>query len=157
MDERDLEDDLKLDRFNLVREAETLADTYRYWTMESANARRDADAAKDKLELTEAEVALEIRSSAEKKPTEAMIESMVTADTRVVRAKREFIEAKHRQALLEGAVRAMDHKRSQLDNLTRLWIAGYYADPNRNQRSDDLGDAGVRGLNRNRNRSQQEA
>lgn len=156
MADRDLQEDVQVDRFALDEELEKVAETYRYWAEQSADARADADRSKDRLELVMAEVALEIRNGSEKKPTESTIEAMMLQHPKVQKAKADFISAKHSQAILEGAVRALDHKRSQLDNLTRLWIAGYYADPKRTSRTDDLADAGAKGLNRHRRTNQEE-
>ncbi len=66
--------------------------------------------------------------------TEATIASLIEADKRVVTKKEsvfnasaELLNKKAESYSLEAGVKALDHRKSMLDNLVVLWSKGYYS------------------------------
>lgn len=154
--ERNFQADVEIDRLALDKEAEELPSIYLYWSEKSADQKACVDDLKDQGSQIIADVELEIREGAEKKPTEAEIKSRVETDPRVIQWKRDFNRAQRDLATYVGVVRAMEHKKSQLENLRHLWIAGYYSDPSRPGKSEALADATRKGLNRRKNHNPEE-
>ena len=129
--ERSLKEDLKLNRFALDKEAERQADMYLYWSMELAEAKSERDKAKTRLGIISGERELEIRNNPgyDGKITEGVIKALVMSDKTIEEAQNILDLGNKNVNSLEGVVRALDHKKSQIDNLTRLSIAGYYSTP----------------------------
>lgn len=136
--ERDLEQDLQLDRSNLTDELEKQASMCYYWNSEAADAVRSRDQAISRRDVKAADLEMDIRkqwSSGKTeegvKVTEGIIKAYLASHADTQAATKEVIEAEHRLKMLNGAVRAIDHKKSEIDNATRLWLAGYWQDPGR--------------------------
>lgn len=102
---------------------------------EYAQARREADEAKEALEVVKAEVGLDIRKNPsaytgeDKKPTEDAVKSLITIDERVRKAEKRFAQAKETQSLVWAAVTAIDTKKSALEALVKLHGQSYFAGP----------------------------
>ena len=82
------------------------------------------------MEFVTAEANLRIRKEyAEKgeKFTEAVIASQLTLDKGVNEAKSKLREEEEVYARLSVAVQAMETRRSELDNLVKLYCAGYFS------------------------------
>jgi hypothetical protein len=78
------------------------------------------------------EVNIEIRNSFTKKEmkfTEAVINAEVEKNDEVISVKEELREAELNLARLQVGVSAFEHRKSQLDNLVRLYCAGYFSTP----------------------------
>ena len=92
--------------------------------------RKAAGKASDNLKLVMAEANLRIRKNyAEngQKFTEAVITSEIEVDTKVLEAKEQVRDAEEVYGRLQVAVQAMDARRSELDNLVKLYVAGYFS------------------------------
>lgn len=63
------------------------------------------------------------------KITEAAIKAAVELDKKVLRLRKEVIEAKHALDIGESRGRAMEHRKRMIDNLIQLFLAGYFAAP----------------------------
>lgn len=148
--ERDLKEDLKLNRFALEKEAERQADMFLYWSQELAEAKFLRDKAKTKLGIVTGERELDIRRNPPEglKATEGVIKALVAEDSDIEKAQRKLDSANKNVNTLEGVVRALDHKKSQIDNLTRLSIAGYYANPDHGGRDTESANSARKGLNK---------
>lgn len=84
---------------------------------------------KESLDIVKATVDRELRESAEKKMTEAMVATAIPTDERYKAAYQEYSQALYDYSVAMGAVRAMDHKKQALENLVKLWQGGYFAGP----------------------------
>ena len=126
-----LEKDIQIDPNALDVEWMRQPEIYLKYAEESAKAQSEADRAKDKLEVVEAEVDAEVRMqySDTKKPTETQIAGIVLTNQRVILAKESLIQAKERASLLSSAVKAFDQRKNALENLVRLWAGSYFAGP----------------------------
>jgi hypothetical protein len=114
--------------------------TYMKWAEKAADADKIVREAKEVLEKTDAEVDLEIRASFEgsaKKPTETLIKSQVITDIRHVNATIALNDAIYCANICQSAVRAMDHKKTALENLVRLWAGSYFSGPKEPRNLDE--------------------
>lgn len=129
---QDFEKTISIDKNRLDAECVSHAyDYYRYAAL-LADAETAVTIAKDFLKLTTSETALSIRqahATAGDKTTEASISAEVECSVAVRSAQTDLREAEKIAAELEAGVRALEHKKSQLDNLVRLYVAGYFATP----------------------------
>jgi hypothetical protein len=99
----------------------------------SAQAELDMDQAKEKLDLVKAELDNEIRTNPEKfeiaKITEAVVTNTILTQKKYKVAMEEFLQAKFEAKVAIGASRAVDHRKSALENLVKLHGQQYFAGP----------------------------
>jgi len=122
--------ELQIDRNNLDREWLMQATLYQRWAEEHAVAQSRRDSLKDELGLVLAEVELEVRQHPAEfgidKVTEAVVKAVVSKDSRVIEANKQYLIARERVAVLGTMVEALNHKKAALENLVRLWLNGYW-------------------------------
>ena len=130
-EERDIQKDVTLNRFRLEKCSEEQPAVFHYWAEKEAEIKAARDKADNRLNLIRAEVELEIRNDVEKygKLTEAKVAALIETNPDVIKVKKELVEVKEQANLVSAAVRAMEHRKDQIENLTRLWISSYYARP----------------------------
>ena len=142
--ERDFSQDIRINRFKLDEECEQHSSNYYYWAEQLSDAKKDADAAKDKLKLVLAEQETMIRENAKKsgaKITEAGVSAELEQDEAVQVARRNLRVCQSTQYHLEAGISALEHKKKMLDNLVQLWMKSYYSAPGRtatDEGSDDI-------------------
>lgn len=127
------EQDLSINKYKLDEECLSHSSRYAYYSEAQAVAKSNVSKAKDNLEYVTAEANLRIRKEyAEKgeKFTEAVITSQLTLDKDVNEAKSKLREEEEVYARLSVAVQAMETRRSELDNLVKLYCAGYFSTVN---------------------------
>ena len=98
----------------------------------AAEAHRDMDLAKERLDLTRAQLDQAIRAEAgqgEKKMTEASVNAAILMHPEYQAASTAYIDSKFENDVAAAAVRAFDHRKSALENLVRLHGASYFAGP----------------------------
>jgi hypothetical protein len=99
--------------------------------------------AKDEMEKTRAKLDLEFRRNwrnydLKKAPTDKTVESLVMSSDILSEAKKKYYEtlkkygmmlsdAEYHINILKSGKEAYDHRKSALDNLTRLMVSGYYS------------------------------
>ena len=129
MDTEKLKEDLKISRYDLEREASEQASLYFYYAEMQADAKAEANSAKDALSLITAEQSLFYRKNPPEglKVTEAVVVSLVEQDREVIDAKERLVNAYRELTLLDGILRALDHKKSSVDNLVKLYLNNYYS------------------------------
>lgn len=128
--EFDFEKDLSINKFRLDEECLSHSSIYFRYAEAQQEAKAEVANAKDNLELVEAETNLKIRknlSESGQKFTEAMVTSMLVVSPEIKKAKSNLREAEEVYAKLSVAVQAMDSRRSSLDNLVKLYCAGYFS------------------------------
>ncbi len=97
-----------------------------------ADAGKDADEAKEKVSLKYAELDNHIREMMKangEKITEKLVEASVLQHEAYKKALSTLNKRKHEHAILQGALRAIDQRKSALENLVRLALGGYYSMP----------------------------
>lgn len=128
----DFEKDISINKYKLDEECLSHSSLYSRYASAQASAKTGVTRAKDNLELVEAERNIAIRkelADKKEKVTEATVNSILIMDKEVIRAKREVREAEDVYAKLCVAVQAFEHRKSELDNLVKLYCAGYYSTP----------------------------
>ena len=125
--------DLTIDPYRLDEEWVEQPEKYREVAEMTALARKEWDEAKAQLELTKAELADAIRANPEKyglgKVTEAALTAKVIQQSAHVDAMDEVIDKRHAMDVLQGALAAMDHRKTALSKLVDLHLASYFSKP----------------------------
>lgn len=128
----DFEKDLSINKYKLDEECLSHSSLYFRYAEASITAKSEVSKADDNLKLVTAERNIAIRkaySDNNVKFTEAVITSELEKDAKVLDAKNALREAQDIYAKLQVAVQAMDTRRSELDNLVKLYCAGYFSTP----------------------------
>ena len=126
------ETDLSIDKYKLDEECVTHSQLYYRYSEMAANAKNQVGVLADNLKLKMGEANIAIRNkfiSKEVKFTEAVINAEVEKDETVIEAREELREAELNLARLQAGVSAFEHRKSQLDNVVRLYCAGYFSAP----------------------------
>lgn len=141
----DFKHDVKINKFKLEEECERQPSLYYYYSELLAEAKSDKDKAASKFSLITSEVDISVRNDPDspKKLTEALIKSIVTVDLKVVKAQKEYDDAKRKVYTLEVAVNSIEHRKSMLNNLVQLYCKNYYSQPG-NYDSNDQAQQEVR-------------
>lgn len=128
----DFDKDVSINKYRLDEECLSHSGIFARYAELQADAKTRVSNAKDQLELVEAQRNLAIREELSKsgaKVTEAMINSYLVTDKAVIEAKEALRKAEDVYGKLSVGVQAFEHRKSELDNLTKLYCAGYYSMP----------------------------
>jgi len=133
-------DDVRINRFKLDEECELHSSVYYFYAEQYAEARKERDAAKDKLDYVLGMRETHIRRNPpdDMKITESVVTALLAQDTEVLAAKEAYRIAQGKVDTLYAATSAMDHRRSQLDNLVSIWSKEYYSGNRSDVGSDNL-------------------
>lgn len=126
----DFEKDLSINKFKLDEECISHSSIYFRYAEAQQEAKVELSKAKNNLELIEAEANINIRAELIKngvKFTEALITSYLAKDDSVKEAKEQAVKAEEVYSKLSVAVTAMEHRKSELDNLVKLYASGYFS------------------------------
>jgi len=124
---------LKIDKFHLDREWEE--QPIKFWEMAESFVEAQAirDLAREKRDVVAAEVEQRIRTDPSRfgidKPTESAIKVQVILHPDMKTMEEEYLQAVADSKLLEVAIQALEHRKRALENLTQLFLAGYYCRP----------------------------
>lgn len=103
------------------------------YCVEQATARDTADRAKERLEVYDAGLGLKIRANPAQfgleKITESSVGAVILLDKEHARLSDELNTARYQLEVIAAAVRALDQKKSALENLVRLQGQNYFAGP----------------------------
>jgi len=122
---------LKVDRYNLERECERLADDYGYWGKKFALAKKAVAKAKAELKLTEAELTLAIRMNHGRfgfasRPSDKMVEMKVLTTEDYKAATAALTEAQYELDQYEVALNGLNHKRPMIEQLSYQHGQSYF-------------------------------
>jgi hypothetical protein len=127
------DNDFTIDAFNLDQEWIGQPDLYRRYAEALADAKQEYDHFRIEANLHRAEVELEIRSDPAEfgieKVTEGTVKAVLESNDGVVSNDRKVVDAKHKVAVLEAAVQALDHRKRALSDLVSLHLSDYYSKP----------------------------
>lgn len=129
----DFKKDISINKYRLADECLSHASLYFNYADACAQAKLAMNRAADKLSLVKAEINIHIRGDYTSKGikfTEALVASEIEKDAAVIAARDELREAEETYARLQVAVQAMEARKGELDNLVKLYVAGYFAEPN---------------------------
>jgi len=124
---------LEIDRYSLDKEWEKQSVLYMDWAERAAEKQLFRDQMKFNLEYVKANLDYQIRSNPEKygliKITETSIQSAIISQPEYISARKKLIEAEYDLSLIQSIKEALHHKKKALENLTQLWLSGYYSEP----------------------------
>lgn len=133
MSELNYEDDVRIDPDALDVEWLRQAELMLIYTRHSADTKKEMDNAKEKLEVGRARIEMDIRKNPAtyglEKITEGAIQSTINLQKEHQALVKEYTEARYENEVAIAAVRAIDQKKSALENLVRLLGASYFAGP----------------------------
>lgn len=157
-----IDQDISTNKFKLEEECEMQADIYRYYAKKVAELKADRDAAIRRLNLKKAQVELDIfhnpptkknkkGEDIEMKLTGSIISAMVLRNKQVIKLDEEVSKYKKEVSILETAEKALEHKKSMLSNLTKLYLGGYYSKP-AGEQGENINDQVSQGITNQLNR-----
>lgn len=156
----DFEKDISINKYKLDEECLSHSSIYARYSLKQVEAKIEISKAKDFLELIQSERNLSFREGLVKigtKTTESMIDKLVSSDTQVIEAKEKLREAEDIYSKLSVAVSAFEHRKSELDNLVKLYCSGYYSIPNSNSEAQkNINERTSRDVRKNLNKSTKE-
>ena len=147
VDDFDIESDLKINKYKLDEECLTHASTYNRYAEMATKTKTELTKVKDKLSLITAQRNIAIREEIAKsgsKVTEKMIESYLEADKEVLKAKKEVREIEEVNATFNAMLDSFEHRKSELDNLVKLYCAGYYSVVGKKETSTETTEKDIR-------------
>ncbi len=105
---------------------------YKY-ARHQAETKKAMDEAKERLDFIKAKLEMDIRANPESyglsKVTESAIASTILLQPEYQEVSKKYIEAKYENEVAAAAVRAIDQKRTALENLVKLLSVSYFAGP----------------------------
>jgi len=126
-----IQSDIEIDQYHLENECITMSSTYYNYADIAREAKSIVSEKADALKVIQAERNIAIREQCAnegKKVTEGIIASMVQSDSEVVNAMKELREAEATFDRINVGVKALEIKKSELDNLVKLRCNGNYVD-----------------------------
>lgn len=128
----DFEKDITPDKFNLDNEWENQARLADEYGKEYAKAVAERDRVWQKRKVTKAELLLKIlekyNTQGLKKPNDTAIDAEIRTTDEHKEISEQLINANEKVGLIESTKWAMLQKRDSLENLTSLFLSGYWAD-----------------------------
>jgi hypothetical protein len=132
-EERFFSQDVRINKNKLDEECEKHSSVYYYWAEKAANTKTELGKAEDLLKFITAETDLETRKDWNDtkygKMTEASIKSVLEIHPKIKKQKEVIQDLQGEVNRLTAAVSAMEHRKSELNNLTSLLISGFYSSP----------------------------
>lgn len=132
----DYEKDLRIDETALDIEWLNQSSLMMKYTRLQAKLQKEEEEEKERFELTCAELDKDIRENSDRydlgevpKITEAVVKGAMLKSEGYKEASTEYIEAKFENNIAKGAVRAVDTRKTALENLVRLHGQQYFAGP----------------------------
>ena|SRR4030042_2055000 len=127
------EADVQIDRESLDHEWLTQPGLYFKYAKEAEDVQDEVKQLKQELAVNDAEAEDEIRTKAkdkEEKITDKYVAAQIVLDKNHQKLSEEIDAKEHELRILKNAaIPAMDQKRSALENLVKLYLAGYWASP----------------------------
>jgi len=136
--------DPTIDIDNLAEEWLKQPNLYFEWAANLADARRKVDEAKSELDVTKAEMLLEIGKDPAAydvgKPTVDNCAAAVFLTKEYKVAQAAYLNAKHHADIVGAAVDALGHRKKALENLVDLHSQNYFATPHPKRASKEDAD-----------------
>lgn len=133
MEEHSWQQDVEIDASGLDVEWLRQAKLFMFYAEQAAKARDTVGRLKEAKDVLMAKLAMEIRKSPAvyglEKVTEGAIQAITLNDKAYAEATTNLADAEFELDILSSAVRALDQKKSALENLVRLQGQSYFAGP----------------------------
>jgi hypothetical protein len=101
---------------------------YMKWAEKAAIADDTARQKKENLEFVAAQRDKHYRSTLPK-VTENLVMASIKGDPEYQKALQKYNDALYNADICKFVIRALDHKKTALENLVRMWIGSYFAGP----------------------------
>ena len=122
---------VQIDENNLDKECIRLPSDYLKWAWWSADLKRDADEAKARLAVVQADLSNKVRSSPGDygldKVTEAGISAVILSLATFQKAQKGLQEANYQAEMAQAVIWALEHKKRSLTLLVDLHGMGYFS------------------------------
>lgn len=131
MENYNIQSDIEIDPYQLENECITMAGTYFRYADMVREAKAVVSEKQDILKVVLAETSISVRerfSQSGLKSTEGMITSSINSSDEVKQAMKEVREAEATYERLNAAVKALEIKKSELDNLVKLRCNSMYVE-----------------------------
>jgi hypothetical protein len=129
----DYEKDINIDEQALDIEWLNQSNLMGRYAKHAAITKKEMDEARERLDVQKALLEKDIRSNPEcyglNKVTEGAIQSTILLQTSYQELSQNYINAKYENEVAIAAVRAIDQKKTALENLVKLLGASYFAGP----------------------------
>jgi len=130
MPDRTYLDDIKIEPDALDLEWVRHPEKYMKWAEKAAQAEDKVKLCKEAMEVIDAKIDKEIREDPTvEKITDSLIKGRVALDQRHREVLQKYNDALYESNIYSAAVKAMDHRKTSLENLVRLWAGTYFAGP----------------------------
>jgi hypothetical protein len=147
----DLHEDIRLNPFNLEAEVQDQPLIYKHYADQAADARKERDLAADRVDVRSAEIELDLRADTSLgKLTESGIKSRVIAHPEIQTLTQKLRDANNWMMKCDGILHALDHKKSEIDNVVDMWKNGLYQDPMGRGTEESTASQVRKGLNPNK-------
>ena len=127
------EEDIRIDTTALDVEWLEQPELMRKYAQHVAEMEKLRDEAKERLEVGRAQIEMAIRNDPEKfglkKVTEGGIQSIIPLQEEYRRLVQEYNDSKYEYGVAVAAVRAVDQRKTALENLVKLLTTSYFAGP----------------------------
>jgi hypothetical protein len=139
--------DLEIDEYNLIEEWQNQAGLFMSYASSSADTQQELDDTKDRLDVKQAQVELDIRNgvyplAGDVKVTDKAVAALVTNDPEVIKLKQQYNELKKEATLYKKIEQAFEMRKKALENIVILTGREQYAEPR-----DKSGDVETRIIN----------
>jgi len=130
----DYKKDLKIKKYDLLNELIRQPQKYMDWAERSVKAGIERDEARNKLDITKAEVEADIRNEPtefglDENPKEGGIKAAIIRNKKVKRAQKDYFIALERANILSKAEVAFQQRKSMLTSLVQLDTRLHFAEP----------------------------
>ncbi len=129
----DYEQDVSIDETALDVEWLQQANLMYKYARHQAETKKAMDEAKERLDFIKAKVEMDIRANPENyglsKVTESAVASAILLQPEYQEASKKYVEARYENDMAVAAVRAIDQKKTALENLVKLLSVSYFAGP----------------------------
>jgi len=131
--DKSFKEKIRPDKFNLDTEWVEQPDLFNEYSILKDLAKEKEDKAKEMLSVIDAEIDLDIRKNFKTKygldkAPEAAIKATILVHPKHRGAQDAYLQARHEHEILKTAVGAISQKHDALQELTKIWIKGYYSE-----------------------------
>ncbi len=145
MGKQEAEFDVSINEHRLDKEWVNQPKKYYDCAIQLAEAKREVEECKNKIEVIKADLDKEIRSNPEEfdiaKITESVISATIVLQSEYRNAMKGLVTARYNASMIEAGVSALDHRKRALENLVSLQLANYYSEPKAQEGNEEAVDA----------------
>jgi hypothetical protein len=130
--DRDIIEDVKIDKFQLEKECAEHSELYRYWSKPTAEKKKIRDDLKIELKRLEGEIELDVRKGAVDigvKITEGSVKAYINSCSKIVDKRKELAFAEFEVNKTVGDEESMKQRKAMINDLVQLYTKEYYAEP----------------------------